>query len=63
MLIAPPQRTKIGPQCHLEIYVGFHSSSIIGYLKPLMGDVFTAQFADCHFDETYSPIRGKKKDS
>ena len=27
--IAPTHRTKMGPQCHLGIYVGFQSSSII----------------------------------
>ena len=33
--IAPPQRTKMGPQCRLRIYVGFDSPSIIRYLEPL----------------------------
>ncbi|KAL0533327.1 hypothetical protein IC582_030143 [Cucumis melo] len=61
--ISPPQRTKMGPQRRLGIYVGFESPSIIRYLEPLMGDVFTAQFADCHFNETNFPTlrRGIKK--
>ena len=47
--IAPPQRTKMGPQRRLGIYVGYESPSIIKYLEPTTGDVFTARFADCHF--------------
>ena len=46
----------MGPQCHLGIYVGFQSSSIIKYLKPLTGEVFTACFADCPFDENVFPL-------
>ena len=49
--IAPPQRTKIGPQRRSGIYIGFDSPSIIKYLEPLTGDVFRARFADYHFDE------------
>ncbi|GJV23042.1 disease resistance CC-NBS-LRR class family protein [Tanacetum coccineum] len=49
--IAPPQRTKMGPQRRLGIYVGYDTSSIIRYIEPLTGDLFTACFADCHFDE------------
>ena len=33
--IAPTQRTKMGPQRRLGIYVGFDSPSIIRYLEPL----------------------------
>ena len=58
--ISPPQRTKIGPQRRLGIYVGFESPSIIRYLEPLTGDVFTARFADCHFDETTFPTLGEE---
>ena len=43
--ITPTQRTKMGPQ-RLGIYVGFDSPSIIRYLEPLTGEVFTARFAD-----------------
>ncbi|XP_056694866.1 uncharacterized protein [Spinacia oleracea] len=32
--IAPPQRSKMGPQRRLGIYVGFDSPSIIKYLEP-----------------------------
>jgi transposase InsO family protein len=56
--ISPPQRTKMGPQRRLGIYVGYESPSIIKYLEPLTGDQFTARFADCHFDESDFPILG-----
>ena len=56
--IAPPQRTKMGPQRRLGIYVGCDSPSIIRYLEPQTGDVFTARFADCHFDEKVFPVLG-----
>jgi len=59
--IAPPQRTKIGPQCRLEIYIGFDSLSIIRYLEPLTSDIFKARFEDCHFDENIFPSLGKEK--
>ena len=52
--IALTQRTKMGSQRRLEIYVGFDSPSIIRYLEPLTDDVFTAHFADCHFNESVS---------
>ena len=51
--IAPPQR-------RLGIYVGFNSPSIIRYLEPLTGDVFT-RFVDCHFNETVFPPLGGEK--
>ena len=57
----PPQRTKIGPQRRLGIYVGFDSLSIIRYLEPLTGDVFRARFEDCHFNETVFPRLGGEK--
>ena len=56
--IAPPQRSKLGPQRRIGIYVGFNSPSIICYLEPATGDVFTAHFADCHFDEIVFPPLG-----
>ena len=37
------------------IYVGYDSPSIISYLEPLTGDLFTVHFSDCHFDETVCP--------
>ena len=59
--IAPTQRTKMGPQRSFGIYVGFDSPSIIRYLEPLMGDVFTARFVDCHFNESvFLPLGGEK---
>ena len=58
MPVAPPNRTKMGSQRRLGIYVGIESPSIIRYLEPLTGDMFTARFADCRFDETVSPELG-----
>ena len=60
--IAPPHRTKMGPQMRLGIYVGNESPSIIKYLKPSTGDLFTARFADFHFDEKlYLTLGGETK--
>ena len=59
--IAPPQRTKMGHQRRLRIYVGYETVSIIRYLEPLTGDVFTARFADCQFDESVFPSLGGEK--
>ncbi|GJY57349.1 hypothetical protein Tco_0456464, partial [Tanacetum coccineum] len=60
--IAPPQRTKIGPQIRLGIYVGYETSSIIRYIKHLTGDLFTARFTDCHFNEAVFPeLEGVKR--
>ena len=56
--VAPPNHTKMGSQRRLGIYVGFESPSIIRYLEPLTGDMFTARFADCRFDETVFPKLG-----
>ncbi|KAL0329128.1 UNVERIFIED_CONTAM: Copia protein, partial [Sesamum radiatum] len=58
--IAPAQRTKMGPQRKLGIYVGYESPSIVKYLEPLTGDLFTAHFADCHFDESVYPTLGRE---
>ena len=58
--IAPPQRTKMGPQRRLGIYVGFEIPSIIRYLEPLTGDVVTTSFTDCQFNEVVFPTLGKK---
>ena len=59
--IAPTQRTKMGPQRRLGIYVGFDSPSIIRYLEALIGDVFTTRFADFHFNESVFPSLGGEK--
>ncbi|KAK2375011.1 hypothetical protein QL285_075932 [Trifolium repens] len=56
--ISPPHRTKMGPQRKLGIYIGYESPSIIKYLEPTTGDLFTARFADCHFDESNFPTLG-----
>ena len=58
VLIAPPKRTKMGPQRRLKIYIGYESPTIIKYLEPSMGDIFTARFVDCHFDESNFPTTG-----
>ena len=58
--IAPPQKTKMGPQRRLDIYVGFDSHSIIRYLEPLTGDAFKARFDECVFDETLFPALGNE---
>nr|GEV63751.1 retrovirus-related Pol polyprotein from transposon TNT 1-94 [Tanacetum cinerariifolium] len=60
--ISPPQHIKMGPQRKLRIYVRYETSSIIRYDEPLMVDVFTARFADCHFNEAiFPPLGGEKK--
>ena len=51
----------MGPQRRLGIYVGFESPSIIRYLEPKTGDVFTGRFADCHFNEAIFPALGGEK--
>ncbi|XP_074287961.1 uncharacterized protein LOC141613124 [Silene latifolia] len=51
----------MGPQRRLGIYVGFISPSIIKYLEPMTGDLFTARFADCHFDEHTFPVLGGER--
>ena len=59
--IAPTHRPKLGPQRCLGIYVSFQSASVINYIEPLTGEVFTARFADCHFDENpFPPLGGDK---
>ena len=51
----------MGPQRILGICVGFLSASIIHYLEPLIENLFTAHFADCHFDESVFPPLGENK--
>ena len=54
----------MGPQRRLGIYVGFLSTSIIHHLEPLTGNLFTALFANCHFDESvFSPLGEDKRNS
>ena len=59
--IAPPLRTKMGPQRKMGIYVHYDSPSIVRYLETLTEDLFTARVADCHFDETVFPSLGGNK--
>ena len=59
--IPPKQRSKMGPQRRLGIYVGFLFASIIHYLEPLTENIFTARFLDCHFDESVFPPLGEDK--
>jgi transposase InsO family protein len=56
--VPPPNRSKFGPQRQLGIYVGCVSPSIIRYLAPASGELFTARFADCIFDESKFPSLG-----
>ena len=50
---------KMGPQRRrLDIYVGYDSTKIIRSLEPKTCDLFTARYADCHFDETLFPPLG-----
>ena len=50
VLISLPQLNKMGPQRIVGIYVGYESPSIVKYLEPTTGDLFTAHFADCNFN-------------
>jgi hypothetical protein len=61
VLIAPPQRTKMGTQIRLEIYVEFESLSIIKYMESMTRYLLTARFADCHFNESIFPNLGGEK--
>jgi transposase InsO family protein len=57
--ISPPQRTSMGPHRKLGIYVGYKSPSIIKYLEPLTGDLFTARHPDCIFNKEHFPALGE----
>jgi hypothetical protein len=41
--ISPPQHTTMSPHRKMTIYVRYHFPSIIKYLEPMNGDLFTAQ--------------------
>jgi hypothetical protein len=58
--ISPPQRTTMDPHRKMGIYVGYHSPSIIKYLEHMTGDLFTAQYADCIFNEDHFPVLGEE---
>lgn len=49
------------PQRRLRIYVDFYSPSIIRYIELLIGDLFTARYADYHFDELIFSLLGREK--
>ncbi|KAM2195334.1 hypothetical protein ACFX1R_029346 [Malus domestica] len=49
------------PHRKMGIFVSYDSPSIIRYLEPMTRDLFTARFADCHFDETAFPLFGGDK--
>ena len=59
--IPPPQRTAMGAQQKLGVYVGFESPSIIKYLEPTTGDLHKARFADSIFNEDHFPALGGGK--
>jgi hypothetical protein len=48
----------MGPHRKMGIYVGYLSPSIIKYLEPLTGDLLTAQYTDCIFNEEHFPALG-----
>jgi hypothetical protein len=45
----------MGPHRKMGIYAGYLSPSIIKYLDPLIGDLLTARYADCIFNEEHFP--------
>ncbi|KAM1377208.1 hypothetical protein ACFX2F_038847 [Malus domestica] len=61
--ISPPYVQKIGPQLRMEIFVGYDSPSIIRYLEPLIGELFTARFVNYHFYETVFQLLGGDKNA
>jgi hypothetical protein len=48
----------MGPHRKMSIYVGYHSPSIIKYLEPMTGHLFTAQYVDCIFNEDHFSALG-----
>jgi hypothetical protein len=52
----------MGSQRRLRIYIDFKSLSIIKYLKPLTGDIFTIHFTNYQFYETVFLILGGEKE-
>jgi hypothetical protein len=43
----------MGPHRRMGIYMGFQSPSILKYMEPLTGDLFTVRFADGIFNEDH----------
>jgi hypothetical protein len=56
--ISPPKHISMDPHRKIGIYVGYLSPSIIKYLEPLTGDLLTARYADCIFNEDHFPTLG-----
>jgi hypothetical protein len=56
--ILPPQRTTMGPHKKMGIYMGYHFPSIIKYLYPMIGDLFTTRYANCIFNDDHFPALG-----
>ena len=50
----------MGPQRRLGIHARYEYSSVMKYLKPLSGDLFTSHFGNCHFDKTNFPTLGEE---
>jgi hypothetical protein len=46
------------PHRKMDIYVGYHSPSIIKYLESMTEDLFMAQYADCIFNEDHFSALG-----
>ena len=63
MPITPPLHTKMGSQRGFGIYVAFEALTIVRYLEPLTGDLFTVRFVDCHFNETYFSSLGGERNN
>jgi hypothetical protein len=51
----------MGPHRKLGIYVGYETPSIIKYSEPMTGDLHTARYADCVFDEDHFPALGGER--
>jgi hypothetical protein len=46
------------PHRKMGIYMGYHSPSIIKYLEPMIGDLFTTQYTNCIFNDDHFPTLG-----
>jgi hypothetical protein len=55
--ITPLQRTKMGPQRKMWVYVGFDSLYIIRFFEPLINDVFKACFEHYHLCRFWFSVR------
>jgi hypothetical protein len=50
----------MGPHRKMVIYVGYHSLSIIKYLKLMPRDLFLAWYADCIFNKDHFSKLGEE---